>query len=302
MKKCFFIIILLVAGLFQTLNAQDFNSRFKELFDKNDLAGQQKVLQEWEKAVPNDAELYVAFFNHYFNKSRKEILSLTPAPVSKDSVKLTKTDDGRTVAYLGSRFTFNKEDFDKAAAYLEKGIEKFPNRLDMRFGKIYALGQIEDYRTFTAEIVKAVEYSSVNSNQWLWTGNKPVSQPGKKFMLDAVQDYVGQLFDAGDEYAANIKTIAETVLKHYPDSVENLSNLAIYYLITKDFDNALVPLLKAEKLAPTDFIVLNNIAFCYYNKGDKANAVKYYELVLKYGSEGAKAQAQEKLDELKKKN
>jgi len=299
MKRYFWIAVLLFIASLQTIYGQDFRTQFKVLFDKKDIAGQEKLLQTWEKTNSDDPELYVSYFNFYFNKSRSEILSLTSRPTSKESIKITKKDDDSTVAYLGSQFSYNKTDFDKAVSYLNKGIEKFPNRLDMRFGKVYAFGQIEDYKTFTGEIIKTIDYSNVNKNQWLWMENKPVKEP-KKFMFDAIQDYVGQLFDADDEASENIKPIAETVLKYYPESVENLSNLGVYYLIKKDFDNALIPLLKAEKLAPADFIVLNNIAFCYYNKGDKPNAVKYYELVIKYGPEGAKAQAQEKLAELKK--
>lgn len=212
---------------------------------------------------------------------------------------MTKENDDKAVAYIGSQVSFNKVDFDKSISFINNGIEKFPNRLDMRFGKVYAIGQNVDYKSFTSELIKVIDYSDVNKNQWLWIDNKPVNEP-KKFMLKAVQDYVAQLYDAGDEYAENIKIIAETVLKYYPDSVENLSNLAIFYLIKKDYDNALIYLLKAEKLAPTDYIVLNNIAFCYYNKRDKANAVKYYDLVVKYGDEGAKAYAREKLAEINK--
>lgn len=302
MKRYFLATFFVFIGSFQSIYGQDnFKAQFDELFNKKDIAGQQKVLQNWEKTNPNDPELYVSYFNYYFSKGRKEVLNLTTKSTSKDSIKLTKEDDNKTVAYLGSQASFNKEDFDKSILYIDKGIEKFPNRLDMRFGKTFALGQIEDYKTFTNEIVKTIDYSNTNKNQWLWMDNKPVNEP-KKFMLDAVQDYVAELYNAGDEYADNIKTIAETVLKYYPDSVENLSNLAIYYLIKEDFDNALVPLLKAEKIASTDFIVLNNIAWCYYNKGDKTNAIKYYELVLKNGSEEAKAQAKEKLADLNKKN
>ena len=301
MKRYFIVALFLFIGLFQSINGQDFKAQFTEQFNKKDFEKQEKILQTWEKTNPKDPELYVSYFNFYFNKSRNETLSLTTKPISKESIVLTKENDDKAVAYIGSQVSFDKKNFDKGISYIDKGIEKFPNRLDMRFGKIYTIGQIEDYKTFTSEIVKTIDYSNVNKNQWIWIDNKSLDEP-KKFMLNAVQDYIVQLFDAGDEYVGNIKTIAETVLKHYPDSVENLSNLAIYYLITKDFDNALVPLLKAEKIAPTDFIVLNNIAFCYYNKGDKTNAVKYYNLVVKYGDEGAKAQAKEKLTELKKKN
>lgn len=297
----FLILILLVVASFQTALAQDFGSQFKTLFDKQDFAGQERILRVWENARSDDPELYVSYFNYYFAKSRDEKLTLTKQPVSKESVKITKTDDEKTVAYIGGQVSYIKADFDKGIVYIDKGISKFPNRLDMRFGKVYALGQITDYKAFTDEIVKIIDYSEVNKNQWLWRDGKPI-EDGRKFMFNAVQDYVAQLFDAGDKYVGNIKTIAETVLKYYPDSIENLSNLAIYHLIKQDYENALVPLLKAEKLAPTDFIVLNNIAFCYYNKGDKAHALKYYELVLKHGDERAQAQAQEKLNELKKKN
>jgi tetratricopeptide (TPR) repeat protein len=301
MKRYVLLWLFLIIGSIQSTYGQDFNTKFNDLFDKNDVVGQQKILQRWEKNKPDDPELFVAFYNYYFNKSRKETLSLTSRPVSKESIVLTKEKDEKAVSYLGSQYSYNKEDFDKSLSYIDKGIEKFPNRLDMRFGKIYALGQVEDYKTFTSEIIKTLDYSNTNKNQWFWMESKPVKET-QKFMLNAVQDYVGQLYDAGDDYADNIKIIAETVLKYYPDNVENLSNLAISYLIRKDFDNALIPLLKAEKIAPTDFVVLNNIALCYYSKDDKINAVKYYELVTKYGSEEAQLQAKEKLNELKRKN
>ena len=302
MKKYFLVFFFLFLSLFQSVyGQQDFQARFKILFDKNDFAGEEKLLRDWEKSKPDDPELYVSFFNFYFNKSRKETLNLSTTPQKKDSLRMTKDDDKNVVAYLGSQMNFDKADFDKAIVYLDKGIEKFPNRLDMRFGKVAAFGQLEDYATFTNEIVKAIDYSNVNKNQWLWKNDKVVENPQKSF-LSYVQDYVVQLFDAGDENTEGIKTIAEAVLKYYPDSVENLSNLAVYYILKKDYDHALPPLLKAEKLAPTDYIVIGNIAWSYYRKGDAGNALKYYELLLKYGNEKAKEDARGRIRELKKAN
>jgi hypothetical protein len=45
--------------------------------------------------------------------------------------------------------------------------------------------------------------------------------------------------------------------------------------------------------------VLNNIAQGYKLKGDKANAIKYYELTEKYGDERAKEDAKRNIKELK---
>ena len=300
MKKYILAIIFLSACLSQIAYGQkDFQSQFKILFEKNDIAGQEKLLQKWEKEKPADAELYVSYFNFYLNKSRKEMLSLSSTPQSKDALKMTKNDDEKVVAFLGGQETYEMEDFDKAIEYINKGIENFPNRLDMRFGKTTAFGKIGDYKNYTGEIVKAVDYSNTNKNQWLWLENKTLSD-GKTFMLKTVQSYIVQIFDANED-TEYIKTIAETVLKYYPDSIENLSNLAIFYMFKDDYENALVYLFKAEKLAPTDFVVIGNIAWTYYLKKEYVNSLKYYELLLKYGDENAKNQAREKIKELKTK-
>jgi tetratricopeptide (TPR) repeat protein len=275
----FALAILFVSNIF----GQNYNKQFHDLFDSNASEQEQlKLLQTWEKSAPNDAELFVAFFNFYVNKSRKSGIGITA---------------NRSGTYLGSQSTFDEKTSKQALDYIDKGIEKFPNRLDMRFGKAFLLGKSRRYKDFTDEIVKTVEYSNINKNQWLWMENKPVENP-QKFMLNAIQDYSVQLYDEGDEQLGNFKLIAETVLKFYPDNVENLSNISIYYLMKDDFDNALVSLLKAEKIAPKDTIILNNIAMCFISKEDKPNALKYLNLVIKYGSEEQKADAKRKINDV----
>lgn len=171
----------------------------------------------------------------------------------------------------------------------------------MRFGKIYMLGQKENYGAFTNEIIKTIEYSSANKNAWLWSDNKPQKE-AKKFMLGSIQEYILQLYNTGDDKLLdNMKNISETVLKYYPDNVECLSDLSVVYMINKDYDKALEQLLKAEKLAPADFIVLNNIAEAYKRKDDNATAIKYYEKVIKHGDADAKSEAKKKIEELKEK-
>lgn len=301
--KCRFIftLLFLISLIEISYGQQDFKTRFKVLFDKNDVAGQEKLLQTWEKSNPDDPELYVSYFNFYLNKSRKETVSLNSVPASGDEIKITKKDSEKAVAYLGSSTKFEKNDFGKALAYLDKGIEKFPNRLDMRFGKIAAFGLTKDYKSLTDEIVETIDYSNLNKNQWLWKNGEALKEP-EKFFLSSIQDYFVQVYDSGDDNVEYLKPIPVAVLKYYPDSVENLSNLAIYHTLKKDYDNALISLLKAEKLAPTDFVVIGNIAWAYYLKGDKVNSLKYYELLKKYGDDQAKTQADEKIAELKKAN
>ena len=77
-----------------------------------------------------------------------------------------------------------------------------------------------------------------------------------------------------------MKVIAETVLKYYPDHVESLSNLAVISLIKKDYDAALEMLLKAEKIAPKDFVVLGNLLQTIKNLLMKAKQIlRYYAFI-----------------------
>ncbi len=271
--------------------------RYKELAKKQSFTEQEKLLREWEATKQNDPDLYIAYFNYYFNLS-SSVLSLTTEKPKGDSLALTKPGSAEPVGYIGGGSEYNKIYVDKAFKYIDRGIEKFPDRLDMRFGKVYVLGRIQEYSQLTDEIVKAINYSQTINNKWVWIDGKVVENP-KKHMLGLVQDYVIQLFNSGDEQGKYIKTIAETVLKYYPDHVENLSNLSIYFIINNDFDKALEPLLKAEKIAPTDPVILGNIAFCYYSKRDKVNAVLYYETFEKLGGEQQKKIAAAKLAEIK---
>ncbi len=293
----FFLFVIFAVT--EPLYGQNFRQEFKALFDRRDFNGQERVLRQWESASPDDPELFVSYFNYFFLKSRNETISLTREPAANPSVAVKKDGDDKVVAYLGSNITYTKSDIDTGLVYIERGIAKNPDRLDMRFGKTYVLGQIRDFARFTEEILKTIERANSNKNKWLWAEGKPVERP-KEMMLSSIQDYVVQLFNADDKDVNFIKPIAESVLRYYPDHIESMSNLAVFHMFNKEYDPALVWLLKAEAIAPSDHVIVGNIAFCYFNKRDRANAVKYYERLKVVGDSQAKEFASAKLAEIKK--
>jgi len=303
MKKQRTILIFGLILFFNQVNGQTFKQQFNDLVSKKDTLGQQSLLEKWEKADSNDPELFVACFNYYVNKSRNEMITLGQNPKGENVLQIMDQDTNKKepVGFIYGDTYYNPEMLSKGFDWINKGIEKHPNRLDMRFGKIYMFGQIEDYENFTKEIIKAIEYSSINKNEWTWADSKPLDDP-KDFLLSSIQSYQIQLYNTeNDDLLDNMKRIAEIILKYYPDHIESLSNLSIVYMIQKQYDKALEQLLKAEKLNSKDYIVLNNIAYAYKLKGDKKNAVKYYEMTIKYGDEKAKQYAKEQIKELEKK-
>jgi tetratricopeptide (TPR) repeat protein len=302
MIKSFLSLALCIFLVNTVLSGQTNKEQFDALAEKRDTAGQRKLLEKWQLADSNDAELYVAWFNFYVNKSHNYIITLGNEPEGEAlQLMITDTTIKEPAGYLYSQTDYDPVLLQKGFDYIAKGIKKHPARLDMRFGEVYMYGVLKDWEKFTTEIIKTIDYSATIKNKWLWTNNKPVENP-KVFMLSAVQTYQLQLYETmEDALVENMKRIALTVLKYYPDHVESLSNLAIVYMVHEDYDNALEALLKAEKTAPKDDIVLANIAHCYKMKGDTQNAIKYYKLMLQYGDEAAKEFAQGELDILQTK-
>lgn len=291
----FGLLLLMNYTLGQTLN------QFNDLLNKNDTVGQLALLEKWEASNVNDPDLYVAYFNYYYKKSRKEVIRMDKNPKGKDALQILDTLTKEPVGYMYSDLFYKPEEIGKGLKYINKGIEKFPTRLDMRFGKVYIFGEMRDYDSFTQEIIAAIDYSKVIDNKWMWKENKPLQDP-KNYMLGTIQSYQVQLYNTGDDSLLNnMAKIAKEVLKYYPDHVESLSNLSVVYLLQKEYENALEILLRAGKINPKDFIVLSNIAQAYKLKGDTKNAIKYYELTIKYGDDKTKQFAKKQIQDLEKK-
>lgn len=280
---------------------QDYHTDFQKSFENNDTIKQFEILQKWEETNPKDAELFTSYFNYYFNKSRDEILVVAAGKPPKGEKYLSLTDSsGNYAGFIGSQINYDDSFLKKGLDKISDGIKLYPNRLDMRFGKIYVLGQIKDWQSFTKEIIKTIDYSAKNENQWTWTNNEK-QKDGKEFFLGSLQDYQIQLYNTGDDdLIPYMQEIGKAILKYYPNHIESLSNVAVGYLITKDYDSALEYLLKAEKVNPKDCVVLSNIAYAYKEKNDNEDAIKYYNKVIEYGDDQSKTFAKEEIERLKK--
>jgi len=278
--------------------SQDYQSEFRKYCETNDTINQLKTLQKWQSENPKDAELFTSYLNYHFMKSRQEILALTTDQPNGKSLVL-KDSLNQNAGFLGSQIHYNQTEFKKGLDKIDDGIKLYPNRLDMRFGKIYALGQILDWTNFTIEIIKTIEVSAKNHNKWTWANHKKYDGGEKEFLLD-VQNYQLQLYNTGnDDLLKNMREIANKVLEFYPNHIESLSNLSITYLLTGEYDKGIEPLLRAEKINPKDYIVLGNIAQGYKLKGNKKKAIEYYEKTAEFGDERAKEFAKQQIAALK---
>ncbi len=300
--KRLFIQIFFLTVIITNAFAQNFKNEFNELLTKNDTIKQRILLQKWEAENNQDPDLYVAYFNYYVNRSKQEIIELNSNTEGKayDEIHYSNKTYKDPIGFIQGVSIFNPFLVKKAFYYADKGMAIAPARLDIHLDKILIFSKMKDWNNFTQEIIKTIDYGSTIENKWLWKDNKPIEDP-KEFLFENIQTYQTLLYDTNDDSLLNyMKQIAETILNYYPENVESLSNLSLVYITNNEYDKALIPLLKATKIAPTNNFVLNNIAHAYKMKGDKKNAIVYYKLVQKYGDIDSSNYAQQQIVELGK--
>lgn len=272
---------------FYGLNAQTLKEQFNAYVTKKDTAGQRKTLMNWEAKDNNDPELFVAYYNYYIGRSKVE--------KTTDQKIILDQDTKQQIGNIGGEVYYNSDLLSKAFYWINKGIQKHPNRLDMRNGKVFIYEQIQDYEQYTTETIQIIQQSIKNKNSWLWTNNKPVEN-AKKFMLNSVLSYEEQIYNTeNDSLFIYMKSIADTVIKYYPDHAESAENLSI---LKQHYTNKLKNLVKIENANPSDFKNLFALAQVYIGLNDRINAKRYLELVVEKGNEKYKTLASEQLNKL----
>lgn len=286
------ISLLLISFLGVITQAQDYSSQFNTYMEAKDTLSQRIVLEQWESSDPENPELAVAYFNYHFAKGMQERIMLTQEP-PKDGTMLALSDSlGNEAGFLSSYTDFNLDEIEKGFERIDKAISSHPDRLDMWFGKAYVLGEIEYTEALEEVLKEVIQRSAVNKNQWLWNKGENL-EDAESFMLQTVQGYIAISFDRlKDRDLKLIDKVSAELLKYYPDNVEAQNNMSVLHLIYGEFEEALEILLRIEKSAPEDIIVLGNIGFAYANLGDNEKAIEYFQKVIDGGTQEEKEWAE----------
>lgn len=303
-KPQFSFIIILFIFLsqisFGQVDSVDFYTKSMKAMQANDTIALKEYLQKWEKKDPLSPELITTKFNYYILLSRKEVMQLVTDEPSGEYLEISDST-GEIAGYMTSIITYDTQYLEKGFAVLDTGIQQYPDRLDIWFGKIHMLGQIEEWGRFTSQILKLIDQSIINNNKWKWTKGSNEYE-GEDFLLGGIQDYQSSLYETGDDsLLINMRKIAKKILTIYPEHVPSLSNLSITYLLLGETEKAISPLLKAEAIDPNDPIVLSNIAQAYIMLENKKMAIEYYnKTIAASDNQGTISYCKQKIEELKK--
>jgi len=297
MKYYFILLFIAVA---HCSFGQNFQTELAKHFRSGDTLKQREILEKWEKENSDNPELYINYFNFYLDKAKREITAFSIEQSTKNEKEHINSDD-QELDNTENQFAVNYEIYTQNALQkIEKGIGKYPDRLDMRLGKIYVLAQNANWNEYTSEIIRAVRHSSTNNNLWAWTNNEELPG-GKSFFLSTLRTYQSTLFKTGeDSLILNVRAIANEIFTYYPTNTESLTNISLTYILTNDYDRGMDYLLVAEKINPKDAEVLSNIAHTYVLKKENSKAIKYYKKVMKQVDKVTAASIKEEIEKLKK--
>ena len=214
MKRALFFCLTLMA--LNAMYAQSFSDRFDDAFAANDVAAQRQALQDWELSAPEDVNLIIAFYNFYANQAMEQ----TP--------------------YLAQLA-------DSGLLVIERGIVLYPDRLDLRFGKIFFLGELRRWDAFADEIMRMLDHSDEINHRWLFPN---VEEGLKELVMEGVADYQLTMRETlpGDSAMVNrIRRVAKRTVQLFPSDVNALHLLGETYL-GEDDERASKYLKRAEEL------------------------------------------------------
>ena len=231
-----------------------------------------------------------------YRKTYKELFDAEKYDEALAHLRLWENAEPDNPEMFIAYFNYYTEDIFTAMDYLDRGLDMYPDRLDMHFGKIYILNENGYYTMAGEELIAMLEISKRINNNWMWADNAKMPN-GELFFISSIQDYYRFWLTAEAEEAYyQVKLCAEKQIELYPGNIYGYNYLAIYYLMNDKFQEGLEYLLQAEIIAPDDCTVLENIGRTYMNMENNQKAEEYFRKILEVGNEQDKMYAEYYLD------
>jgi tetratricopeptide (TPR) repeat protein len=278
----FLLVVWQICGI-AAYAEENYKNRYLELLRNNRYDELKSWLEQWESAEPKNPELYIGYFNYY---------------VRLGAVQGTGTiwENGQLV-YV-PKIIYQIENVNKGIEYLDRGLRFTPNRIDMYWGKLELLMEIDDYARAGKTLYDLIELSPRYNNEWLLADNRRV-QNGAEYFCNYIVRFFSRATEANIPASMEmVRVCGEKLIKVYPRSIYGYNIMGNYYFIAGKKEEALNSFLSAEKINNRDCIILINIGRMHAELGNSSKAREYFRKVLDIGNGDEKRMAQYYLDSL----
>jgi tetratricopeptide (TPR) repeat protein len=305
MKKILYTILLLVTSAM--LSAQTPSSRYEQRYDLLVSqfgpagVGVETVLNNWEKVDSTNARMLQGRFAYFFTKAQTGVVESRPGKkyLGMDPVITLKDSLGNDVNYFEIN-VFDDELYAEALKVADRAVSIWPDMLDFRFMKTnaYIAYEKESPDMALASLMQLADENLKRKSSWEYNGEKV----GQQFFQEAMQEYCFSFYTLGTQpgYEA-FRQLSEKLSVMFPDNTEFVNNIGSYYLIAKeDYKTAYKYYNKVLKAHPDDMTAIRNGLVAARKQKNLKQEKKYLEMMVRYGSERDRLQAEGRLKSMKK--
>lgn len=268
-------LLLLCALIGMAVCAQNYESEFYDMLEQGDYERADSVLVRWQKSDSASAELYPARFNLYFNRAYSSMLVLDDTQPEGESFILLDSIGG-PAGSIHSEVTIDDSLFNEAIKVIDLGIERFPDRLDFRFGKATACNVAERWDELTSTAINILEQNRKNNCRWTWTDNVVLPADSvTEILLEGIHEFEGNLYgEPGCEKVLDLNIAV------FPDDYVALNTKGVLAFDSGDNTKAIEFMELAHNANPDDTLIIFNLATIYAELGNDPKAVEYYKKIL----------------------
>ena len=283
------LYLLLGAASCIAADLRPLSERVNEFCEKHrGVAEIEKRHAEWIKQEPDNPDAYILPANALMKAA--QMVNIV-AGDQKDAIAvLTDPKTGKQVGSIAEGP--DPEVIRRAEAILEAAAKKFPQRLDILVGRMAMAQRRKDTGTVKNAALDLLAMTAKDPKSLRWIDNAKIDGDPLKKALDEVKARIRWLYSfEKDDTDKAAQDCALKALELAPENVELLNFAAIRHLYRGEWKEGREYLLRAEKAAPRDWIVQHNIARASAELGDKADALKRLQAIIKAvpGTDDAKA-------------
>lgn len=286
----------------ETRTGSSFTSDYQAI-SRGDATAQERFLERTRSSEADNPEWYVTAANFYFSKS-DQVMTISTKPPEPGDLVLTDQGTGQVAGSI-SQAPVNAKDLTTANAILREGSQRFPERLDLRFGLAHILQSAGEADQQIAVLEATANYAAAHAAQLHWVNGTEVPSPAEQFIPETLQEYAKFYFDQESPTASQFGlAIAQISIRYYPRHPYAYNSLAGYWYTKNDLTQAASFLHQAYDLDPSDSLVIFNLANISAEQGNATEARRYFDLVIASANAGAelRAAAEEKRNALTSEN
>ena len=169
------------------------------------------------------------------------------------------TVNGGAAGYLYNGYTIvDRAQVDSAFMWLNKGIQSFPNRLDLYLGLATAHLYCLEVDKMLKVVEMAMKQEVKNKGKWLWTADQKVDKD-EDILFSRIQEDFNRFLEA--EELDDAEKLARMAMKYFPKRAEYVNDLGVVYVYRNDLQKGLKYYKKALRLDPKDELIKDNIEY-----------------------------------------